>query len=79
MLSARPRRLFWGPLCFSCFSDLLTILFFISDSLLLLTGLTGQATKQGHKTPMAINDILRLQATTFAMAMRKNARPTHTR
>jgi hypothetical protein len=24
MLSARPRRLFWGPLCFSCFSDLLT-------------------------------------------------------
>ena len=39
----------------------------------MLTGLTGQATKQGHKTPMAIDDILRLQATTFAsMAMRKN-------
>ena len=38
----------------------------------MLTGLTGQATKQGHKTPMAIGDILRLQATTFAMAMRKN-------
>ena len=37
----------------------------------MLTGLTGQATKQGHKTPMAIDDILRLQATTFAMAMRK--------
>jgi hypothetical protein len=50
------------------------ILFLISDSLLLLTGLTGQATKQGHKTPMAIDDILRLQETTwFAMAMRKNA------